>query len=1506
MAHFAEGKRTETRDNKANISYGEREAWYLNSIESKSMIAIFTTTSRSDAKGVTSALNGRPFKAEDVNKKLSQIDLYNKADIRANGLKNAKPVKSVYFGYSYALCKGTPDSPDSLGKLTLTSISFSYNGQPRALKEKYVFGYGNGQKDNPNYAYNASDRWGTFKPYHDSAYLNNNPNGLNNLDYPYTLSDKTKDSMYAGAWNLKKILLPSGGQMEVTYEADDYGYVQQRRACNMYNIYGLGSTPNYTNDNILYPLGIGGQDNMYVYIKIPKPLANTDPVKLKKEILSKYLDSLNQLAFKLQVIMPKGIEPLTVYSNAIDDYGLCPNSSSKDVIFVKLTPLDGKSPLAKSTIGYLIENLTGQAFPGYDAAGTSSLSDFFNLMVSMLGSITHAFTNAENQMRSAGSARTIVLANSFVRLDNPDRVKMGGGYRVRKVIVKDGWDKMTGQYGSTYGQEYDYTTTENINGVATTISSGVASYEPAIGSEENPYREILSFSNKLPLASAQYGSIEMPMLEALYPSPMVGYSKVTVRSIHRNGTHGDSTVRSAIGKQVTEFYTARDFPTYASYTPMNSMDYNKDPFFSFFNKEVINRRIISQGFLVETNDMHGKIKSQAAYSESDDKTPISSTTHYYKNTGKNGLNDKVDFVYNSKSGQVLQGNMGIDMELMTDVREFSIESRGTDVMMQVDLFFIFALVIPVPTVFPTRSYVENKYRAVTCTKLINYHGIEDSVIVMDKGSTITTKTIAYDAETGAAIVTQTANEFNDPIYNVNLPAWWAYSGEAPAVKNIGIQFNNVTLTDGRIMSGIPDGGLLESGDELYIVQQGSGSTCPAPTPNTAKLWVFDKNKNNTALTVPTVSRDILIMDSIGRPFSQTALTLRVIRSGRRNNLDLKMGAATAMKNPIQYIGSKRKLIIDSTVNIIAASAVAYKEKWQTDNDVIVKRLYYTPACAAAELDSIDCSANLEKKINPYTKGLIGNLKPWRSYTFYGARKDSLTTISTSIRKNGYIAGFSNYWNFDTTVNNMIPNLTNPKWVWNSELIRINGKGQELETRDALNRYTAAQYGYFKNLPVAMSQNARYGESFADGFEDYLYLESLNQTKPYTCSRNYIDLNGQYGTSIIPSNGTVNAHTGNYMLKVNNNTQAVYAIAVKPYDSAGYNYAYGKDTAKVLNNLGGNFSFTSTSGTYLQNPSYSFPTSSITETIYPGSPQHSFRVVSSTYLNITTAKTYNFTFGMTISYQTSGATVYANSLGVTIYDLNNNVMASKSVSTSSNVAPTNVSSSFSDSLCPGIYKLEAIASETYVPPLTYSSSSNLSYNFTCTNCGSPDYKDLTTQNGCVSTKPIAASDSMINPMFKLVPGKKMQFSAWVRETCDSMVCAKPTYLNNHVLIQFPGTTTVDTLYPRGPIIDGWQKIDSAFTVPANATTASLILSNDGASPIFYDDIRIHPFNANIKSYVYDTRTLRLIAELDENNYASYYDYDEEGQLIRAKKETIQGVKTIKETRNAKQTLITDLY
>ncbi len=104
-------------------------------------------------------------------------------------------------------------------------------------------------------------------------------------------------------------------------------------------------------------------------------------------------------------------------------------------------------------------------------------------------------------------------------------------------------------------------------------------------------------------------------------------------------------------------------------------------------------------------------------------------------------------------------------------------------------------------------------------------------------------------------------------------------------------------------------------------------------------------------------------------------------------------------------------------------------------------------------------------------------------------------------------------------------------------------------------------------------------------------------------------------------------------------------------------------------------------------------------------------------------------------------------------------------------------------------------------------------------------------------------------------------------------------------------------PKGAIIDGWQRISADFTIPVDAANITITLKNVGENiNAYFDDVRVHPFDANTKSFAYDPVTQRLLAELDENNYTTFYEYDSEGGLVRVKKETERGVYTIQETRS----------
>lgn len=157
-------------------------------------------------------------------------------------------------------------------------------------------------------------------------------------------------------------------------------------------------------------------------------------------------------------------------------------------------------------------------------------------------------------------------------------------------------------------------------------------------------------------------------------------------------------------------------------------------------------------------------------------------------------------------------------------------------------------------------------------------------------------------------------------------------------------------------------------------------------------------------------------------------------------------------------------------------------------------------------------------------------------------------------------------------------------------------------------------------------------------------------------------------------------------------------------------------------------------------------------------------------------------------------------------------------------------------------------------------------------------------------------------FYPIPGGKYIISGWVMENHTT----QPLNYTSLIRITTDVNSTVTELTPSGEIIDGWQRIVGIFTIPTIITTPEeeptgtitidLVCTAPNGIDAYFDDIRFFPYNGNLKSFVYDEATQRLMAELDENNYATFYEYDLEGGLVRVKKETEKGVFTIQETRS----------
>jgi PKD repeat protein len=162
--------------------------------------------------------------------------------------------------------------------------------------------------------------------------------------------------------------------------------------------------------------------------------------------------------------------------------------------------------------------------------------------------------------------------------------------------------------------------------------------------------------------------------------------------------------------------------------------------------------------------------------------------------------------------------------------------------------------------------------------------------------------------------------------------------------------------------------------------------------------------------------------------------------------------------------------------------------------------------------------------------------------------------------------------------------------------------------------------------------------------------------------------------------------------------------------------------------------------------------------------------------------------------------------------------------------------------------------------------------------------------------ITATQTFEQRLFHLDAGKTYHFSGWVSVGNPNVTSPKlADRLGIDIILKDKGNKTIGTtsVTPVGKIIEGWQQVKGSFTCPANDLVVSLRFTPGTAGTAWFDDVRLHPDDGNMKSYVYNLGDLKLQAILDENNFASMFYYDKEGNLYLTKKETEEGVKTITE-------------
>jgi ligand-binding SRPBCC domain-containing protein len=1506
-------------DDKASIVYGEKEVYYTQSIESKTEIAYFITENRTDALGVIDPISGGQDTGHPL-KRLREIRLYSKADM-------TRPIKVVKFQYTYDLCQQTPNSVGNAGKLTLTKVWFEYGNSDKGKYHSYSFDYKKNTtkySTNPAYGYMVTDRWGNYKPAAE------NGNGLDNEQYPYTNQDPSYTNDNVALWHLNKITLPTGGIINIAYEAKDYAYVQNKKAMVMTKMRSLIKSAVDTADNLNLPLNQarGLKINIGNNANDAPPPGVDQTAWFKNTFLngSKYLYTKTYVQLSTPNYDPSSTK--TPYYDMVPTYCEISNVFIKQgVAYIMFVPITESgvttNPISISAWQRLKNEYPMYAYPGYNnrvKTANNSVIAAVSAIVSAAKNLSELSENFYEKANRKPYATNVDEGKSFVRIAKTNGFKLGGGARVKQIAMDDEWNALSGSGShaetANYGQAYDYTTVEN----GKTISSGVATYEPAVGNDENPLKQPVFYIEHIKGAINNYFDLEEPFGESLYPSPAIGYGKVTVKDLDKNGAPTQKT-----GYTVNEFYTAKDFPVKVTVLPISSP--NTAPnvsYYSLTRSSSDQQLCLSQGYSIELNDMHGKPKANHVFNEAG--AELSSTTYYYgsqDNGGVMSLNNTLP-VINSGSTAITQRTLGRDIDFFTDVREQESTNSGQAINLGVDVF-------PIPPwlpwfALPHKPVDDNNdhklFRSVCAVKVIQTYGIITKVVKMQNGSTVTTENLAYDGLTGEALVTRTQNEFNKNIYSVNIPAYWAYNGMGGAYRNLGMVMSGFsTNANGEIGTFASN---TQAGDEIIDVSSGN------------KYWVIE----NTAASGSGTSKKLIDRAGNMQTNYTAAGLVKIVRSGYRNILGASATSIVSLINPIGT-DNNLKLLNNadlSSLRVINASANTYDENWAVVNNQCLTKTY-TPS--ALTFDPSDLTENTSRDFSlsstsPVDNGALFYIDPINTsppqqiiHSSYwglgdgtsGRRKIigfwptmAQTRLSSDLNYFGFdilvnfpetkdywfavsgydrfsfqidcnsfsSMGFVNY-TIQNTILLKIPVSTGPHVVHfvfelgtfdvtkSAGLEIYNNTGDELINADVVGTglnllFSTKNYVGNPNIYSFLTDQMYYSTSSTRIF---------HFTKPGSNPPYY-----QFSTCAGPVPVTVPAILNPYI--------SGYLGNWRPYQTQVFqqnrSYSFSSNLTKVgidVKNAGylGTFNsywgFNSSSGTWQPTTNLSKWVTANTVTLYD---KYGQQLENKDALGRYSAAKFDFNGELP-------SAVASNSRNREIYNatLEDNRFTPGTVNLPD-------SCNRREFVTANGSKLSTTAVNTIAHTGNYSAQLSLSGITLSTIVHNVEQKSTPYYllDNLKQYTPTTTTGVYPNG-FEPYPGKKYIFDIWVNDGLpnDKSINASLTLNNNDV----PLTCKA--------VVEGWKLLEGVLDLTSYGAGSALNISVKAKATgtnVYIDDIRIHPFDAHMKTYAYDDKTMRLMAELDENAFATFYEYDDEGLLIRVKKETERGIKTLKETRS----------
>jgi len=1141
-ASYNEGLKADPTDDKGSYVYGEKENKFIQKIETKTHVAIFTISERHDGHGANGE-DGGVDNTMDMYK-LDKISLYSRGEFydengavvggSTDGLGNistsATPIKEVHFEYDYSLCPKVPnndgiDTPENAdqGKLTLKKLYFTYRNSNMGKYTPYVFTYGDSDHDgvisnsekelrNPDYNLKAYDFWGNYKPNSDASNCDK-MDYITAPEFSYVEQDNANTDDYAAAWSLTDIKVHTGGKIQVDYEADDYAFVQDKKAMRMFKVIGAGEDPlpqssemgtfdesggsgisQSNTEALLYKTDNNNEEAEYLYIKLSEQdqsliPSNMTQADMKDHLFDYYLKdiiqnqkSLIQYRFFINTT-PKGGKNNN-WQNGDFDYvsgyfelGNINNSQifSQGGEIMASIPMkkvlkhedSGQfvNPISKSAWNFSRKYLSRYVYNAPNIDPNNGPEVVVQTLIAAADNIVESFSDPNTLLRSKEIGRRFIPEKSWIRLGEPSGFKKGGGSRVKRIVMTDEWAQMNSDFSAVvqndvrnqkYGQEYSYVQTDESGN---SFSSGVATYEP-IGAKDNPFVQPVFVNTQRLLAPDEENYVEKPFGESFFPSPTVTYSKVEVKNLERED-NGKVVKSNATGSVITEFYTSKDFPTICDQTEVQL--YEDDPGFlnNLLNLHVKKHLTLSQGYSIHLNDMNGKMKSQRVFAEGQEE-PISGVDYKYRlsqvgnvsgnqKLSSNGglLNNNLPVLY--PNGSLKNETVGVEIDVINDFREMTSSTEVVGTNGNVASFLIGVLPVVVPVPIPDYALHEDKLNMAITTKIVNTFGILEETIAHDAGASVSTKNILWDSETGEVLLTETVNEYQDHYYSFNYPAHWHYKGMGMAFKNLGASafFSNGTGYFNILSGSNTASNILFPGDVVLYEDDDEAGLAWVNSVNGNTFELIDRNGGQVSLS------------SSGNNYNK----LTVMRSGRRNLQSTSMGSVVTQTNPLIEIQNSSNFVPSDFLNkqsgtpgalIVNAGAVEFAENWD-------------PQC--------ECNNTLAEGQNEYVINKKGVWRASKSWLYLTGRNGE---DNPNPRKDGFYSEFTPF--YKKSGSNWVKDDAN--WQFTSEVTSFSPYGFELENKDALDRRSAAQYGYNFSFPLAVGANTGYNQMGYDGFEDY--------------------------------------------------------------------------------------------------------------------------------------------------------------------------------------------------------------------------------------------------------------------------------------------------------------------------------------------------------------------------------------------------------------------------------------